>query len=67
MTNLITTKEYSSLSSCKKSIKRVSIRQRYSYYSKIGHNSCTCKVEIEDAEDSNKSEKQKLTYFNNIK
>ena len=52
--NLIALKESSSCSSSKKPAKRVSTAQRCSYYFKIGHNSCTCKVEIKDAEDSNK-------------
>jgi hypothetical protein len=36
--------------------KRVRIERRYSYYSKIRHNSRTCKVEILDTDNSDVSE-----------
>ena len=55
VTNFIIIRESSSYSSSKKPIKGVSAGQRYSYYSKRGHNSYTYKVEIEDAEDSDMS------------
>jgi hypothetical protein len=35
--------------------KRVCIERRYSYYSKVRHNFCTYKVEIEDVDNSNTS------------
>ena len=35
--------------------KRVRVRQRCRRYSKIRHNSCTCKVEVEDADNSKAS------------
>jgi hypothetical protein len=45
-------------SSCKESetpAKRVRAKRRCGCCSEVRHNSCTCKVEIEDADNSNKS------------
>ena len=56
VTNLIAAKEGSSRGSSKKPVKRVGVVRRYGYCSEIGHNSRTCKVEIEDVEDSDKLE-----------
>jgi hypothetical protein len=36
--------------------KRVRTERRCSCYSEVRHNSCTCKVEIEDVDNSNTSE-----------
>jgi hypothetical protein len=35
--------------------KRVRVERRYSCCSEVRHNSCTCKVEIEDVDNSNAS------------
>jgi hypothetical protein len=46
-------------SSCKDSktpAKRVRAKRRCSYYSEVGHNSCTYKVEIVDVDNSDASE-----------
>ena len=56
VTNLIAAKEGSSRGSGEKPTKRVSAVRRCGRCSEIGHNSCTYKVEIEDAEDSNEFE-----------
>ncbi|OCK72766.1 hypothetical protein K432DRAFT_315070, partial [Lepidopterella palustris CBS 459.81] len=45
----------SSCNSSKKAVKRVCIKRRYSRYSKIRHNSCTCKVEIKNIDNSKAS------------
>jgi len=53
--NLITKKEGKGCSKGKMPTKRVRVRQRCSYYSKIRHNSCTCKVGIENTDNSKAS------------
>ena len=53
--NLITKKEGRGYSKGKTPAKRVRVRQRCRRCSEIGHNSCTCKVEIEDVDASNAS------------
>ena len=55
VSDLITVKEDSSYSNSEKPVKRVRAERRCGCCSKIGHNSYTCKVEIEDTEDSNAS------------
>jgi hypothetical protein len=56
VSNLIATKESSSYKDGKTPAKRVRAERRCSYYSEIRHNSCTCKVEIEDVDSSTASE-----------
>ncbi|KAF1922943.1 uncharacterized protein M421DRAFT_76707, partial [Didymella exigua CBS 183.55] len=48
--NLITKKEGRGYSKGKMPVKRVRVRQHCRRCSKIRHNSCTCKVEIEDVD-----------------
>jgi hypothetical protein len=55
VSNLITKKESSSCKDGKTPAKKVRVERRYSYYSKIKHNSYTCKVEIEDVDNSDAS------------
>jgi hypothetical protein len=55
VTNLITAKEGGSCNNSKTPAKRVRAERHCSCCGKTRHNSCTCKVEIEDAEDSNAS------------
>jgi hypothetical protein len=55
VSNLITAKEGSSYKEGKTPAKRVRLERRYSHCSEIGHNSCTCKVEILDADNSDTS------------
>jgi hypothetical protein len=56
VSNLIAIKEGSSCKDSKTPAKRVRAERRCSYCSKIRHNSCTCKVEIEDVDSSTASE-----------
>jgi hypothetical protein len=56
VSNLITKKEGSSYKDSKTPAKRVRAKRRCSYYSKVGHNSCTYKVEIVDVDNSDASE-----------
>ena len=53
--NLIAKKEGRGCSKGKTPAKRVRVRQRCGRCSEIRHNSCTCKVEIEDVDASNAS------------
>ena len=53
--NLIAKKEGRSYSKGKTPIKRVHVRQHYRRCSKIRHNSCTCKIEVEDVDNSKAS------------
>jgi hypothetical protein len=53
--NLIAKKEGRGYSVGKTPAKRVRVRRRCRRCGKIRHNSCTCKVEIEDADDSKAS------------
>ena len=53
--NLIAKKEGGGYSIGETPAKRVRVRQRCGRCGEIGHNSCTCKVEIEDADDSKAS------------
>jgi hypothetical protein len=55
VSNLITKRESSSYKEGKTPTKRVYAKRRCSYYSKVRHNSCTCKVEIEDIDNSKES------------
>jgi hypothetical protein len=55
VTNLIAKKEGSSREEGKTPAKRVRVERRCGCYSETRHNSYTCKVEIEDVEDSNAS------------
>jgi hypothetical protein len=55
VTNLIAEKEGSSREEGKTPAKRVRVERRCSRCSKTRHNSYTCKVEIEDVEDSDAS------------
>ena len=55
VTDLIAAKDSSSRGGGEKPAKRVGAVRRCGRCSEIGHNSRTCKVEIEDAEDSDKS------------
>jgi hypothetical protein len=55
VSNLITKKEGGSYDDSEQPTKRVRVERRYRRYSKIGHNSRTYKVEIEDVEYSNAS------------
>jgi hypothetical protein len=54
--DIITVKEGSSYKDSETPIKRVRAERRCGYYSKIKHNSRTCKVEIEDRDSSTTSE-----------
>jgi hypothetical protein len=56
VSNLITAKEGSSCKEGETPAKRVRAERRCGCCSEIGHNSCTCKVEILDADDSDASE-----------
>jgi hypothetical protein len=56
VSDLLAAKEGNSYKENKKPAKRVCTERRCGHYSKIGHNICTCKVEIEEVEDSNNSE-----------
>jgi hypothetical protein len=56
VSNLIAEKEGGSRKEGETPAKRVRAERRYSRCSEIGHNSRTCKVEIEDVDDSNASE-----------
>jgi hypothetical protein len=56
VSDLITAKEGSSREEGETPAKRVRAERRYGRYSKIRHNSRTCKVEILDADDSDASE-----------
>jgi hypothetical protein len=56
VSNLITKKESSSCKEGKTLAKRVRAKRRCSCCSKVRHNSCTCTVEIEDADNSKESE-----------
>ena len=53
--NLIAEKEGGGCSEGKTPAKRVRVRRRCGRCSEIGHNSCTCKVELEDVDASNAS------------
>jgi hypothetical protein len=53
--NLIAKKEGRGYIKSKTPAKRVRRQQRCRRYSKIRHNFCTCKVEIEDVDNSNAS------------
>jgi hypothetical protein len=55
VSNILTTKKGSSYKDSKTPAKRVRAERRCSCCSKIRHNSCTCKVEIEDVDSSNTS------------
>jgi hypothetical protein len=55
VTNLIAKKEGSRCEDSKTPVKRVRAERHYSYCSETRHNSCTCKVEIENADSSNAS------------
>jgi hypothetical protein len=55
VSNLIAKKESSSCKDGKMPAKRVRAERRYSCYSKVRHNSCTYKVEIENVDNSNTS------------
>jgi hypothetical protein len=55
VTNLITKKEGSRCKDSETPVKRVRAERHYSRYGETRHNSCTCKVEIEDADSSNTS------------
>ena len=56
VSNLITKKEGSSYKEGETPTKRVRAERRCGRCSEIGHNSRTCKVEIEDVDDSDASE-----------
>jgi hypothetical protein len=56
VSNLIAEKEGSSRKEGETPAKRVRAERRCSRYSEIRHNSRTCKVEIEDVDNSNTSE-----------
>jgi hypothetical protein len=56
VSDLITKKEGSSRKEGETPAKRVRAERRYGRYSEIRYNSRTCKVEIEDVDDSNTSE-----------
>jgi hypothetical protein len=55
VSNLITEKEGSSHEEGETPAKRVRAERHYGRCSEVGHNSRTCKVEIEDVDDSNTS------------
>jgi hypothetical protein len=55
VSELIAAKEGSSCEECKTPAKRVRAERRCGRCSEIGHNSRTCKVEIEDVDNSNAS------------
>jgi hypothetical protein len=55
VSNLITKREGSSYKEGKTPAKRVRAKKRCSYCSKVRHNFCTCKVEIEDIDNSKES------------
>jgi hypothetical protein len=55
VSNLIAKKEGSSYKDSKTPAKRVRAERRCSRCSEIRHNSCTCKAEIEDADNSDAS------------
>jgi hypothetical protein len=53
--DLIAKREGSSCKEGKTPTKRVRAKRHYSYYSKVRHNSYTCKVEIKDVDNSKES------------
>jgi hypothetical protein len=55
VSNLIAEKEGDSREESETAAKRVRAERRCGCYSKIRHNSCTCKIEIEDADNSDAS------------
>jgi hypothetical protein len=55
VSNLITKKESSSCKESKTPAKRVRVKRRCSCCSKVRHNSCTYKVEIEDVDNTKES------------
>jgi hypothetical protein len=55
VTNLIAKKEGSRCKDSETPVKRVRAERHYSYCGEIRHNSCTYKVEIEDADSSDAS------------
>jgi hypothetical protein len=55
VSNLIAKKESSSCKEGKTPVKRVRAKRRCSYCSKVRHNFYTCKVEIEDVDNSKES------------
>jgi len=56
VSNLIVEKEGGSRDNSEQPVKRVRAERRCGRCSKIGHNSRTCKVEIEDVDNSNASD-----------
>jgi hypothetical protein len=56
VSDLIAERKSSSCKDGKTPAKRVRAEERCSCCSEVGHNSCTCKVEIENADDINESE-----------
>jgi hypothetical protein len=56
VSDLITKKEGSSHEEGETPMKRVRAERHYGRYGEVGHNSRTCKVEIEDIDDSEESE-----------
>jgi hypothetical protein len=53
--DLIAKREGSSCKDSETPAKRVRAKRHCSCYSKVRHNSCTCKAEIEDVDNSNES------------
>jgi hypothetical protein len=53
--DLITKREGSSYKNSETPAKKVCAKRHYSYCSKVRYNSCTCKVEIEDIDNSKES------------
>jgi hypothetical protein len=56
VSNLIAKREGSSREEGKTPAKKVRAKRHCSRCSEVRHNSCTCKVEIEDADNSEESE-----------
>jgi hypothetical protein len=56
VSDLITEREGSSYKDSETPAKRVRAKRHYSCCGEVGHNSRTCKVEIEDTDDSEESE-----------
>jgi hypothetical protein len=56
VSDLIAEREGSSREEGETPVKRVRAKRHYSYCGEVGYNSRTCKVEIEDIDDSEESE-----------
>jgi hypothetical protein len=66
VSNLIAKRESSSYKEGEMPAKRVRAKRRCSCCSKVRHNFCTCKVEIEDVDNSKESKVQSTIVYSKI-